>query len=114
MEITKILNEAADIFDKTAEYLEKTESVRIAEENKIRNARAQKLASQISEATGQDVEPHLVEKLSGLGSDVQELLGRLTGSDTVDSLGGPPEQEKHASVDGVPPEDNRLLQWINS
>jgi len=114
MKITEILNEAADIFDKTAEYLEKTESVRITAENKIRGERAQKLASQIADATGQELNPEFIDKLSGLGSDVQELLGRLTGSDTVDSLGGPPEREKHASVDGVPPEDSRLLGWINS
>lgn len=114
MSVAEVLNQAADIFDKTAEYLEKSESSRLAMEKKAKDEKAIKLATQIAETTGEELDETLVEKLSGIDPDIQALLGRLGHGDTVDSLGGPPEHEKVAGLDGVPPEDSQLLSWINS
>ena len=112
--VADALKQAADVFDKTAEYLETTESVRISAEKQEKTARAKKLANQLSELTGEELDVNVIEKLSGIDPDVQDLLGRLGGGDMVDSLGGPSESEKRASVDGVPPEDAQFLTWVNS
>ena len=115
MKSADILNQAADVLEKTAAYLESTESARITEEHDARTKSAQDLAEKIADVTGELVEPELVEKISTMSPDVQDILGRLTNGGNVDSLGGPEETTKLASVEGgIPAEDARFLSWVQS
>ena len=115
MKAATILNQAAEVLEKTAAYLEGTESTRITQEQTARTKSAQELADKIAEVTGELVEPELVEKISAMGPEVQGILGRLATGGTVDSLGGPEESTKLASVEGgLPAEDARFLSWVQS
>ena len=115
MSAADTLRQAADVLEKTAEYMENSESVRINEQNAERMKSAQVLADKIAQVTGEAVEPQLVEKLSAMGTDVQSIIGRLTDGGEVDSLGGPDESTKLASIDGgLPPEDVRFLAYLQS
>ncbi len=115
MTAAEILNQAADVLEKTAAFIENEESGKIAELKAARVKSAQNLADKLTEATGEAVEPEIVEKLSSMGPEVQGFLSRLTDGGTVDSLGGPEENTKLASVEGgVSPADARFLAWVQS
>lgn len=115
MNASDVLNEAADVLEKTAAYLEGFESKQIAEETAERTKAAQCLADKISSATGETIEPALAEKLSSMGPEVQNILSRLTDSGTVDSLGDADDNVKLASVEGGESSaDARFLAWVQS
>jgi len=113
MKTSEALNNAADVLEKVAAYIEKAESGRIQEEADMRQKQASDLAEKLSEAIGEDISVEMAEKLSSI-DNVPELLGRLTAGDTVDSLGGP-ETEKLAGVEGAESSaDAKFLEWVLS
>ncbi len=115
MKAAVILNQAADVLEKTAAFIESAESTRVAQEQEVQTKTAQELADKIAAVTGELVEPELVEKISAMTPEVQSILGRLTDGGTVDSLGDAEDNVKLASVDGgLAPEDARFLAWVQS
>jgi hypothetical protein len=115
MKAANLLLQAADVLEKTAAILESTESTRIGQIRQERTKTAQELAEKIANVTGELVEPELVEKLSSMGPDVQNIIGRLTDGGNIDSLGDVEESIKLASVTGgLPAEDARFLSWVQS
>lgn len=109
------LDQAADVLEKMAEYLETQESQKIATVKREKTKTAKVLADKIAEAVGEHLDDTMVEKLSELSPDMQDLLGRVTGAEVVDSLGGPEESMKIASIVGnMSSADARFLSWIQS
>jgi len=115
MKAADILNQAAEVLEKTAAFIDGVESERTATIQADRNKVAQDLAKKISAATGEDITPELTEKLSSMGPEIQAILGRLTDGGTVDPLGDADDNVKLASVTGeVSPADARFLAWLQS
>jgi|GEM_PF-1820069 len=115
MSADALMLQAADALEKMAAYVENNETSRIEKETAVRMKQANALADQISDMVGEPVDEEVVSKLAEATPEVQELLSRLTGGDNVDSLGGPQEVSKVASVDGNhQPADARFLDWVNS
>ncbi len=115
MKAADILNQAADVLEKTAAYIDGIESARISEEKAGRTKSAQALADKIAAATGEPLETELVEKLSSMGPEIQDILGRLTDGGTVDSLGDADDNVKLAGVTGeINSADARFLAWVQS
>lgn len=115
MKASDVLNQAADVLEKTAAYIEGIESKNIADATEIREKAAQNLAEKISAATGEQIDTELAEKLSSMGPEVQDILGRLTDGGLVDSMGDAEDTTKLASVEGgLPIEDARFLAWVQS
>lgn len=114
MSIAALLEQTADVLEKSAAYLETIESNRIATDKAVITKKASKLAEQISDAVGEPVDEELIEELAKASPEVQGLLGRLAGGDNVESLGGPQEEAKTASFDGLSPAEARFLDWVQS
>lgn len=115
MKASDVLNQAADVLEKTAAFIEGIETERIADETAVREKAAQSLVDKIASATGEQIEPELAEKLSSMGPEVQDIIGRLTDGGLVDSMGDAEETTKLAGVDGgLPTEDARFLAWVQS
>ncbi len=111
----ELMLQAADALEKVAAYIDNTETARLNQEYEVRHKEASSLAEQISDAVGEPLEDDMVNKLATASPEVKELLSRVTGGDTVDSLGGPQEVSKLASVHGSQrPADARFLDWVNS
>ena len=115
MSADKLMVQAAEALEKMAEYIEHAETTRVAQESSIRRKHANALATKIANAVGEPLDDILVEKLASSNPEIQELIGRLTGGDVVESLGGPMEVSKVASVSGaLPPADARFVDWVTS
>jgi inactivated superfamily I helicase len=115
MKAADVLNQAAEVLEKTAAFLDGIESKQIAEIQAHRTKTAQKLADKIAAATGETLAPELTEKLSSMGPEIQDILGRLTDGGTVDPLGDADDNVKLAGVTGaMSPADARFLAWLQS
>jgi hypothetical protein len=115
MKAAEILNQAAEVLEKTAAFIDGIESERIATVQADREKVARSLAQKISAATGEDIAPELTEKLASMGPEIQDILGRLTDGGTVDSLGDAEDNVKLAGVAGeLSPADARFLAWVQS
>ena len=114
--MSKIMSQVAEILEKTAEYIERTDGVKISARIEERKKVASELAGKLTEAIGEPVDESLTEKLSNLDPEMQAILAKLAGTGKVDSMGEPSDNEtqKVASTSGLPPEDMRLLAWANS
>lgn len=114
MSDSKILVKVADILEKTASYLEETESRKITEEKTARTKAATELADKLSEVTGEELETSVIDKLAQLDPEISKYLGKIAGESTpVESMGGPREtsNEKTASSGG-PSAESRFVDWI--
>jgi len=114
MSDSQLLNQVADILEKTAAYFEHTESATLSRVKAAKDDVATKLAAKLSDVTGELVEPSMVDKLAELDPDIANLLSKVAGeNDTVDSMGDPREETltKTASR-GVSSADDRFLEWI--
>lgn len=85
-----------------------------AEENKRVEQAAEKLASQIRKAIGEDVDPGVAKKIASSDDDTVELIKKLASREEVDSLGSAKKRpgsgtEKVASEDEA---DERFASWI--
>jgi len=115
MKAAAILNQAANVLEKTAAFIDGIETERMSVDQARRTKSAQALAEKISAATGENIEPALAEKLSSMGPEIQDILGRLTAGGSVDSLGDVEDNVKLASVTGgISPADARFLAWVQS
>lgn len=114
--MSAIMSQVAAILDKTAEYIERLEGEKIAAKTAEKKKVASVLAGKLTEAIGEPVDADLAEKLSNLDPAVHQIIAKLAGTERVDSMGEPGENntEKRASTDGMPAEDERLLTWCNS
>lgn len=110
-----LLLKTAEVLEKAADYIENLEVTRVTQERATRTKLGQDLAQKLSHATGEPATDDMVQKLAALSPDMQQVIARLAGTETVDSLGGPPDsgREKQAGVPaGMPPEDSRFLGWL--
>ena len=114
--MTTIMSYAAEILEKTAEYIERLEGEKIATRTAEKKKVASALAGKLTEAMGEPLDSTLAEKLSNLDPEMQQIISKLAGTERVDSMGEPGENgtQKVASATGLPPEDDRLLTWCNS
>jgi len=114
--MTTIMSQVAEILEKTADYIERLEGEKVATQNEERKKAASVLATRLTEAVGEPVDESLAVKLSNLDPEVQKVISKLAGAERVDSMGGPSDNDtqKVASTNGLPPEDARLLTWLNS
>lgn len=115
------LLQAAEVIEKAAAYLEALESEKVQEERNAKLAEANKLAESITHVVGEELDPQTLEKLSQASPEVTDLIQRLSGGGSVDSLGGPPETVKSASVNGhdrvaqnVAAADARFLSFLTT
>ena len=110
------LNQLADVLEKTAAYIEATEAQKIAVDTEKRTKAANILAEQLTDVTGEHFDKEMVSKLAGLDTDVADVLSKLAGSGSVDSLGGPKEENtiKTASNAGVSPAEQRFMEYLTS
>ena len=106
-----LLLKTAEVLEHAAKYLENLENTRVSQERETRTKTATELAQQLSSVTGEPSTEDMVLKLAALPPDMQQVIARLAGTGTVDSLGGP-DMEKQASVPGMPPEDTRFINWL--
>jgi len=114
--MTTIMSYAADILEKTAEYIERIEGEKIATRTAEKKKVASVLVGKLTEAIGEPMDESLAEKLSNLDPEMQQIISKLAGTERVDSMGEPGENntQKVASANGLSPEDDRLLTWCNS
>lgn len=114
--MTTIMSQVAEILDKTAEYVERLEGEKVSARIEERKKAASELAGKLTEAIGEPVDDALAEKLSNLDPEMQQMISKLAGTGKVDSMGEPSDNDtqKVASSSGLPPEDARLLTWLNS
>ena len=114
-QVANMLLQAAEVLEKTAEYIENAEGQRLDVERQEKTKTAQELAAKVSATVGESVDPELIEKLSSLSPDVQGLVERLAVGGEVDSLGGVQNDVKVASDRaGMSSADARFLDWCNS
>lgn len=115
MSLDNLLLQTADVLEKTAAYIENLESTRLTVDKQARYKTATDIAEKVSSAIGEPATSTLAQKIAEASPDVQELLIRMAGSDTVDSLGGPDRNVKQASESlGMPPEDARFVNWLTA
>ena len=109
------LSKIANVIEHTADYIEARDAAQISEKRAEATAVATKLATQLSDATGEQVDATVVEKLAELDPAVQGLLQQLSGGSTIDPMGGPEEDEtvKTAGAHGESAE-HQFLDWIIS
>ena len=111
---TEKLLHVADVLEKAAEYIDNQEKTKVAEEQAVARERAEKLAGQVADAIGEPVTEELIEKLSGVDGNLGGLLGRLSGGEAVDSMGGPQETKTASIAQGMGPAEQGLLSWLNT
>lgn len=105
--------EAALVLEKAAEFIESLVSEREKEAQAARTKRASALAESITQATGEELEAEVVEKIADL-PEVAGIFDKLAGSGLVDSMGGPEEDRVVKTASGsLSPEDQRFLDWVN-
>jgi hypothetical protein len=112
--MSKFLLQTADILEKTAAYLERIDSEKIAAKQEAQQKQAHALAEKISDATGMRVEDELLSKLAELSPEVQDVISRIAGGDPVESMGGPSETTKVASAGGIGPAEASFLSFLTS
>lgn len=118
---SELLLNTAVVLEKLAAVYEAQETDRISEVTARKTAEAQKLAEGLSGLTGEDLDDGTVEKLSELSPEVSSLLHKLAGGEgVVDSLGGPSQTVKVASIHGkggtaaaVDAAYNRFGNWLS-
>lgn len=111
----QLLLKTAEVLEKAADYIDNLETTRVSQEHATKTKIAQDLAQRLSNATGEPPTEDMVQKLAALPPEMQQVIARLAGTDTVDSLGGPQDagSEKQAGVpSGMPPEDARFMNWL--
>ena len=117
MKADQLLDSAAEVLEKTAAYLEKQEAHRVSADHEAKTAVARDLAAKLSETVGEQFDESMVEKLSEVSPEIQSLLGRVTGTDLVDSLGGVDEDSttKTASINGaMGPAEASFMEFLQS
>lgn len=116
MTIVELLEKTAEVLEKSAVYLENIETTRVASEREHKTKEAAALAEKIADAVGEPINEDLISKLANASPEVQVLLGRLAGSDEVESLGGPSREVKTASIEdgSTSHADARFLNWVQS
>lgn len=115
MSADRFLESVADVLEKTAAYYESIEADRLVKIQTQEKEATQKLVEAVSGAVGEPISDKLAEKFAGLTPEVKDLLLKLAGnSEYTDSLGGPEQIVKVAGADGLPPEDLRFINWLNS
>lgn len=109
------LSKIANVLDHVASYIEARDAAQINEKRAEEEKQASVLATQLSEATGEIVDENTISKLAGLDPAVQGLLQKLSGTSTIDPLGGP-EEDKTVKTAGAYQEsaDSQFLDWILS
>jgi predicted TPR repeat methyltransferase len=109
------LNQVAEVLEKTADYIEAVEAAKIAEDQQVRTKAASALAEKLTDATGEAFDETMVNKLAGLEPEVTDVLAKLAGAGSVDSLGGPKEDSSvKTASDGVSPATQRFEEWLTS
>ena len=111
----QVLLVAAELLEKTAEYHNAVVTTQQREKEVAKKKIASDLATQISDMVGEQVDEDTVSKLAESSPEVQGLINKLANlsTDTVDSLGDVhTETKKHASDDGVTPEDAAFFEAI--
>ena len=114
--MTTIMSQVAEILEKTADYIERLEGAKISARVEERKKAASDLAGKLTEAIGEPIDETFAVKLSNLDPEIQQVISKLAGTGRVDSMGGPSDNDnqKVASSSGLPPEDARILAWLNS
>jgi hypothetical protein len=109
------LLQTAEVLEKTAAYLERIDSEKVAKVQEETQKKVSELAEKISAITGESLDDETVSKIAGLSPDVQEIIGRIAGGGAVDSLGGPDDMDKVASVSGgMGSAENSFLSFLMS
>ena len=98
MQPGKRLLDVAEVLEKTAAYIEAQESEQLQAVHAAKPAEAQELAAKIENVVGEEIDTDTVNKLAELSPELSTLMARLSGGDAVDSLGGPSEAVKTASI----------------
>ena len=110
--------DVADVLEKTATYVDALESRRLDVIAQEKSANAQQLAEKISQTVGEPLNSETVEKLAELSPEMSALVQRLSGGNSVDSLGGPPNVKlasaggQHSVTAGVAAANTRFVNWV--
>ncbi len=113
MSDSQLLNQVADILEKTAAYFEHTESEELSRVKAAKDDVATKLAAKLSDVTGELVESTMIDKLAELDPEIASLLSKVAGeNDRVDSMGDPKETLTKTASRGASSADDRFLEWI--
>jgi hypothetical protein len=110
MDLMKI----AEVLDAAAGYIEAHETKIAHAEKTARQAEVTKLASQLQNATGEVIPADVLDKLASTSPEVRRYLERLSGTENVDSMGGPETTVKSASASELPPGEANLLAFLQS
>ena len=110
----QLLNQVAEVLEKTAVYFEEIESQKATAVSTARKTAANTLMEKLSVATGEQIDTDMTEKLSQLDPEISKFLGKIAGEQTeVESMGGPKGATsiKTASAGGSGAAE-RFLDWI--
>lgn len=109
------LTKIANVLDSVATYIEARDATEITEKRVEAEKQASALATKLSEATGELVDETTVQKLAGLDPAVQGLLQKLSGTSTIDPMGGPDEEQTVKTADAKRASaGDQFLDWILS
>jgi len=104
----------AGVLEKLADYIEATESTKIAERRAERTKLATEVAAKFSELTGEEMD---VEKLSELDPSVMKYLEKIAGAGSPDALGEPDDKQgtvKTASGGSMGPGEAALMDFCTT
>lgn len=109
----------ANVLEKVANYIDAEEIIKQSAATNTRNSTIDTLCAKFAEATGEEVDEELRNKLASADASVLGVLKKMSSSETQTGLGTPsdmsrpttgPRSIKEASADA----DERLKNWILS
>lgn len=105
------MRQAAGLLEKTAEYLEQHAAfftqARVTQDQKYT-----KMAQSITALTGKAVDNAAIEKLASVSPEIEDVILKLAGGGSLDTMGGPATDTKHASEVSSESADDRMLDWL--
>lgn len=121
MIMNEVLNIAAEVLEKAASYVDALEAEKLALDASVHAKVAAELKQKFAEATGEEVNDVLVNKLAKADPEVLALMDKLAGSSHApDSLGQPsdnsddnsasPSNKKEAAAQA----EARMLSWLQA
>lgn len=106
----------ANLLDKLANYIEVSESEKLAETNQEHQTAVDAVCNQFAEATGEEMDADLRHKLATADTSVISVIEKLAAPSLPEELGSPSDRRSHGapltSKEASSEAGERFLDWI--
>jgi hypothetical protein len=115
----ELLNLAADVLEKTAEYLDSIDTVNHRNRVQEHQKKANEIKTQLAQTLGETVNDSVADKLASLDSDVQTIIGKVLNASPAESMGSASDTLNTAKTasykeNGVGPAEAQFIEWFNT